>query len=176
MAEAFSFERKELAEKLWFLKGDFADEVRNSYLPILNGDEKKGYPDKTEELAENLKNLEFRNMLRKEYETFLQDYYKNPSILRFHYHKTKEILQRLQDLEIPRKDFISNMMKIPEIKGFITKDEMDENLRRGSGISDGKKRIYNFFNENNSLQERAEFLKKEYGTKRHSHALSSLGL
>ncbi|WP_408611230.1 helicase-related protein [Johnsonella ignava] len=172
VAEAFSFERKELAEKLWFLKGDFADEVRNSYLPILNGDEKKGYPDKTEELAENLKNLEFRNMLRKEYETFLQDYYKNPSILRFHYHKTKEILQRLQDLEIPRKDFISNMMKIPEIKGFITEDEMDENLRRGSGISDGKKRIYNFFNENNSLQERAEFLKKEYGTGGHSHALS----
>ncbi len=172
VAEAFSFERKELAEKLWFLKGDFADEVRNSYLPILNGDEKKGYPDKTEELAENLKNPEFRNVLREEYETFLQDYDKNPSVLRFHYHKTKDILQRLQDLEIPRKDFISNMMEIPEIKEFITEDEMDENLRRGSGISDGKKRIYNFFNENNSLQERAEFLKKEYGTGGHSHALS----
>ncbi|KYM37606.1 helicase [Fusobacterium necrophorum subsp. funduliforme] len=172
VAEAFSFERKELAEKLWFLKGDFADEVRNSYLPILNGDEKKGYPDKTEELAENLKNPEFRNVLREEYETFLQDYDKNPSVLRFHYHKTKDILQRLQDLEIPRKEFTSNMMKIPEIKGFITEDEMDENLRRGSGISDGKKRIYNFFNENKSLQERAEFLKKEYGTGGHTHALS----
>lgn len=172
VAEAFSFERKELAEKLWFLKGDFADEVRNSYLPILNGDEKKGYPDKTEELAENLKSPEFRNVLREEYDTFLQDYDKNPSILRFHYHKTKDILQRLEDLEIPRKDFITNMMEIPEIKGFITEDEMDENLRRGSGISDGKKRIYNFFNENNSLQERAEFLKKEYGTGGRSHALS----
>lgn len=172
MAEAFSFERKELAEKLWFLKGDFADEVKNSYLPILNRDEKKGYPDKTEELAENLKNPEFRNVLREEYEIFLQDYDKNPSVLRFHYHKTKDILQRLQYLEIPRKDFISNMMEIPNIKGFITEDEMDENIRRGSGISDGKKRIYNFFNENNSLQERAEFLKKEYGTGGRSHALS----
>ena len=172
VAEAFSFERKELAEKLWFLKGDFADEVRNSYLSILNGDEKKGYPDKTEELAENLKNPEFRNVLREEYETFLQDYDKNPSVLRFHYHKTQDILQRLQDLEIPRKEFTSNMMEIPNIKGFITEDEMDENLRRGSGISDGKKRIYNFFNENKSLQERAEFLKKEYGTGGHSHALS----
>ena len=172
VAEAFSFERKELAEKIWFLKGDFADEVINSYLSILNKDEKKGYPDKTEELAENLKNPEFRNVLREEYETFLQDYDKNPSVLRFHYHKTKDILQRLQDLEISRKDFISNMMEIPEIKGFITEDEMDENFRRGSGISDGKKRIYNFFNENNSLQERAEFLKKEYGTGGHSHALS----
>ena len=172
VAEVFSFERKELAEKLWFLKGDFADEVRNSYLSILNGDEKKGYPDKTEELAEKLSSTEFRNTLKEEYEAFLQDYGADPSILRFHYHKTIDILQRLQDLEIPRKDFISNMMEIPEIKGFITEDEIYENLRRGSGISDGKKRIYNFFNENNSLQERAEFLKKEYGTGGHSHALS----
>ena len=172
VAEAFSFEKKELAEKLWFLKGDFADEVRSSYLPILNGDEKKGYPDKTEELAENLKSPEFRKVLREEYETFLQDYDKNPSILRFHYHKTQDILKRLQDLEIPRKEFISNMMEIPNIKGFITEDEIDENLRRGSGISDGKKRIYNFFNEDKSLQERAEFLKKEYGTGGRSHALS----
>ena len=172
VAEDFSFARKELAEKLWFLKGDFADEVRNSYLPILNGDEKKGYTDKTEELAENLKSPEFRKVLREEYETFLQDYDKNPSILRFHYHKTQDILKRLQDLEIPRKEFISNMMEIPNIKGFITEDEIDENLRRGSGISDGKKRIYNFFNEDKSLQERAEFLKKEYGTGGRSHALS----
>ena len=141
VAEVFSFERKELAEKLWFLKGDFADEIKNIYLPILNRDEKKGYPDKTEELAENLKNLEFRNILRKEYDNFLQDYDKNPSILRFHYHKTIDILQRLQDLEIPRKEFISNMMEIPEIKGFITEDEIYENLRRGSGVSAGKERI-----------------------------------
>ena len=172
VAEVFYFERKELAEKLWFLKGDFADEVRNSYLSILNGDEKKGYPDKTEELAENLKNLEFRNMLRKEYETFLQDYYKNPSILRFHYHKTIDILQRLQDLEIPRKEFTSNMMETPEIKGFITEDEIYENLRRGSGVSAGKERIVEFFGSSHTLQEKMDFLKNEYGTGGRSHALS----
>ena len=172
VAEVFSFERKELAEKLWFLKGDFADEVRNSYLSILNGDEKKGYPDKTEELAENLKNLEFRNILRKEYDNFLQDYDKNPSILRFHYHKTIDILQRLQDLEIPRKEFTSNMMEIPNIKGFITEDEIYENLRRGSGVSAGKERIVEFFRSSHTLQEKMDFLKNEYGTGGRSHALS----
>ena len=172
VAEVFSFERKELAEKLWFLKGDFADEIKNIYLPILNRDEKKGYPDKTEELAENLKNLEFRNILRKEYETFLQDYDKNPSILRFYYHKTIDILQKLQDLEIPRKEFTSNMMEIPEIKGFITEDEIYENLRRGSGVSVGKERIVEFFGSSHTLQEKMDFLKNEYGTGGRSHALS----
>ncbi|NQR01221.1 DEAD/DEAH box helicase family protein [Streptococcus suis] len=172
VAEAFSFERAELAEKLWFLKGDFADKVRNSYLSILNGDEKKEYPDKTEELAEKLKNPEFRNVLRDEYETFLQDYDKNSSILRFHYHKTKDILQRLEDLEIPRKEFTSNMMEIPNIKGFITEDEVEEYLSRGSNISGGKERIYNFFSGVHSLYEQAEFLKKEYGMGGQTHALS----
>lgn len=172
VAEAFSFERAELAEKLWFLKGDFADEVRNSYLSILNGNEKKGYPDKTEELAEKLKNPEFRNVLRNEYETFLQDYDKNSSILRFHYHKTKDILQRLQDLEIPRKKLTLNMMEIPNIKGFITEDEIDEYLSRGSNVSGGKERIYNFFSEVHSLSEQAEFLKKEYGMGGQTYALS----
>ncbi|MCD3539305.1 hypothetical protein KP777_11815 [Streptococcus equi subsp. equi] len=36
VAEAFSFERAELSEKLWFLKGDLSDEVKNQFLPILN--------------------------------------------------------------------------------------------------------------------------------------------
>lgn len=172
VAEAFSFERKELADKLWYLKKDFADEVKQSYITVLEQTEKSGFEDQTEELAENLKNPEFRNVLREQYETFLQDYDKNPSLLRFHYHKTKDILQRLQDLEIPRKEFTSNMMEIPNIKGFITEDEIDETFRDGSGISDGKKRIYNFFKESHTTGEQANFLKEEYGTGGHSHALS----
>ena len=172
VAEAFSFERKELADKLWYLKKDFADEVKQSYITVLEQTEKSGFEDQTEELAENLKNPEFRNVLREQYETFLQDYDKDPSLLRFHYHKTKDILQRLQDLEIPRKEFTSNMMEMRNIKGFITEDEMDETFRDGSGISDGKKRIYNFFKESHTTGEQANFLKEEYGTGGHSHALS----
>lgn len=172
VAETFSHERKELAEMLWFLKKDIADEVKQNYLSLLNQTEKSGFPDQTEELTEKLSNMDFRSELNAEYEAFLQDYDTDPSILRFHYHKTKDILQRLQDLEIPRKEFTSNLMEIPEIKGFITEDEMDENLRRGSGISDGKKRIYNFFKESHTTEEQANFLKEEYGTGGHSHALS----
>ena len=172
VTEAFSFERKELADKLWYLKKDFADEVKQSYITVLEQTEKSGFEDQTEELAENLKNPEFRNVLREQYETFLQDYDKDPSLLRFHYHKTKDILQRLQDLEIPRKEFTSNMMEMRNIKGFITEDEIDETFRDGSGISDGKKRIYNFFKESHTTGEQANFLKEEYGTGGHSHALS----
>ena len=43
---------------------------------------------------------------------------------------------------------------------------------RGSGVSEGKKRIYEFFGKNYTLKEQADFLKNEYGTGGSSHALS----
>ncbi|KYM54265.1 helicase [Fusobacterium necrophorum subsp. funduliforme] len=172
VAEAFSHERKELAEMLGFLKKDLADEVKQNYLSLLNQTEKSGFPDQTEELTEKLSSAEFRNTLKKEYEIFLKDYDTDPSILRFHYHKLNDILQRLQDLEIPRKELASSLTEIPNIKSFITEDEMEENLRRGSGISGGKKRIIEFFGRSHTLQEKMDFLKNEYGTGGRSHALS----
>ena len=172
VAESFSYERKELAEKLWYLKRDFPDDVKENYLQVLDRTEKQGFPDETEELTEKLRSPEFRNKLREEYSIFLQDYMENKGILRFHFHKPDEILQRLNDLEIPRKELSSGLMELPRIKEFITEDEIDENLRSGSGISGGKKRIADFFRENYTLSEQAEFLKNEYGTGGRTHALS----
>lgn len=172
VAEAFSYERKELVEKLWYLKRDFSDDLKENYLQVLDRTEKQGFPDETEELSEKLRSPEFRNRLREEYSIFLQDYMENKGILRFHFHKPDEILQRLNDLEIPRKEFSSGLIELPKIKEFITEDEIDENLRKGSGISGGKKRIADFFRENHTLSEQAEFLKNEYGTGGRTHALS----
>ena len=172
VAEAFSYERKELAEKLWYLKRDFADDVKENYLQVLDRTEKQGFPDETEELTEKLRSTEFRDKLREEYSIFLQDYMENKGILRFDFHKPDEILQRLNDLEIPRKEFGSGLMELPKIKEFITEDEIDENLRKGSGISGGGKRIADFFRENHTLSQQAEFLKNEYGTGGRTHALS----
>ena len=172
VAEAFSYERKELVEKLWYLKRDFADDVKEAYLQVLDRTEKIGFPDETEELSEKLRSPEFRNKLREEYSIFIQDYMENKWILRFHFHKVEEILKSLNDLEIPRKEFSSGLIELPKIKEFITEDEIDENLRRGSGISGGEKRIADFFRENHTLSEQAEFLKNEYGTGGRTHALS----
>ena len=46
----------------------------------------------------------------------------------------------------------------------IPQDAIDEILRRGSGVQDGKYRIARFFKQSQNPKERADFLKKEYGT------------
>ena len=55
---------------------------------------------------------------------------------------------------------------------FITQDEIDHRLGRGSGFSHGSFRIYDYFKEGHDSKEAANFLKNEYGTGGSSHALA----
>ena len=63
-------------------------------------------------------------------------------------------------------------MQMPLVRQFITDDEVNADLTRGSGFSGGKARIYNYWQENHSAKEKMDFLKHEYGTGGHSHACS----
>lgn len=171
--ESATYEREKIAEKLLYLKRDLSDETKDRYLAILNDIKGRGFPDEKENLGKKLEDKNFINKLRKEYEVFLEEYKINPDILRFHHYKLSKIYNDINDLEIERKLYRSNLKDIAPIQSFITQDEIDESLKRGSGFSDGKKRIYEFFTEKHDLKEQADFLKNEYGVGGSSHALSA---
>ncbi|EFR32965.1 helicase C-terminal domain protein [Peptoniphilus harei ACS-146-V-Sch2b] len=171
--ESATYEREKIAEKLLYLKRDLSDETKDRYLAILNDIKGRGFPDEKENLGKKLEDKNFINKLRKEYEVFLEEYKINPDILRFHHYKLSRIYNDISDLEIERKLYRTNLKDIAPIQSFITQDEIDENLKRGSGFSDGKKRIYEFFTKKHDLKEQADFLKNEYGVGGSSHALSA---
>lgn len=171
--ESATYEREKIAEKLLYLKRDLTDETKDRYLAILNDIKGRGFPDEKENLGKKLEDKNFLNKLRKEYEVFLEEYKINPDILRFHHYKLSRIYNDINDLEIERKLYRSNLKDIAPIQSFITQDEIEESLKRGSGFSDGKKRIYEFFTEKHDLKEQADFLKNEYGVGGSSHALSA---
>ena len=171
--ESATYEREKIAEKLLYLKRDLTDETKDRYLSSLNDIKGRDFPDEKENLGKKLEDKNFINKLRKEYEVFLEEYKINPDILRFHHYKLSRIYNDINDLEIERKLYRSNLKDIAPIQSFITQDEIDESLKRGSGFSDGKKRIYEFFTEKHDLKEQADFLKNEYGVGGSSHALSA---
>lgn len=171
--ESATYEREKIAETLLYLKRDLSDETKDRYLAILNDIKGRGFPDEKENLGKKLEDKNFINKLRKEYEVFLEEYKINPDILRFHHYKLSRIYNDINDLEIERKLYRSNLKDIAPIQSFITQDEIEENLKRGSGFSDGKKRIYEFFTKKHDLKEQADFLKNEYGVGGSSHALSA---
>ncbi|VYT69560.1 Uncharacterised protein [Finegoldia magna] len=173
IVESATYEREKIAEKLLYLKRDLTDETKDRYLSSLNDIKGRDFPDEKENLGKKLEDKNFINKLRKEYEVFLEEYKINPDILRFHHYKLSRIYNDINDLEIERKLYRSNLKDIAPIQSFITQDEIDENLKRGSGFSDGKKRIYEFFTKKHDLKEQADFLKNEYGVGGSSHALSA---
>lgn len=173
IVESATYEREKIAETLLYLKRDLTDETKDRYLSSLNDIKGIGFQDEKENLGKKLEDKNFINKLRKEYEVFLEEYKINPDILRFHHYKLSRMYNDINDLEIERKLYRSNLKDIAPIQSFITQDEIDENLKRGSGFSDGKKRIYEFFIEKHDLKEQADFLKNEYGVGGSSHALSA---
>ena len=173
LAEAAGYERYLLAEKLWYLYHDFSEDARETgYLSCLSSIQRNGFPTETEWLAEQLSDPAFRQTLKEEYAAFWTAYQQDRDLLRFHYHRPREIWESLKDLDLPRRTFTSDLSQVPTVQHFITEDEIDAAMTRGSGISGGKGRIYAFFMENHTDKEKVRFLKDEYGMGGRSHALS----
>ena len=176
LSEAEGYERSLLAEKFWNLYHDFSDEARESgYLPSLANNPGRGFPEESAWLTEQLKSPEFRQTLAEEYAAFWTAYQQDRDLLRFHYHKPKEIWGNLKDLSLPRTAFTSQMTEVPAVKQFITEDEIEAAMTRGSGVSGGKGRIFAYFQNSHTDKEKVDFLRHEYGIGGHSHALSGAG-
>lgn len=171
LLEAQDYERDRISESLWYLTHDLSEEgIEKGYF---NSFERGGgFPEETKRLSEALKNPEYLKETIREYERFLEGYKENRDVLRFHYHKVDSLYQGLKELELPRKEYSTNLTELPKVKPFITEDEVLESLSRGSGVDKGKERITKFFKETHTLQEKVNFLKDEYGIGGHSHAVS----
>ena len=173
LAEAGQHERMQLAQALWYLKHDLSDEAREQgYLSCMDTLRGGGFPDETARLAEQLTNTDFRETLSGEFTQFYAAHEQDRSLLRFHYHKLENIWQSLRNLSLPRRAYSSEMAAVPELGRFITEDEIDHALDRGSGVEGGKSRIYEYFTADHTGKEKAAFLKDEYGIGGRSHAVS----
>ena len=173
LVEAPGYERTKVAESLWYLYHDLSDNAREQgFFPSLQEVRSVGFPAETAELAEKLNDSQFRAGLKAEYQNFLQAHNEDSSLLRFHYHKLERLAQRLDELDLPLREYQSSMTMPPLVRQFITDDEINESLSGGSGFSGGKARIYEYWQKGHSAKEKADFLKNEYGTGGRSHALS----
>lgn len=173
LAEMPGHERQQLAQSLWYLYHDMSEEARSEkYIDIMETVRGGGFPDETARLAEQLINPEFRAQLTDQFAAFWTAREQDRSLMRFNYHHFDQIYAALKDLSLERREFTADMAVLPEVGSFITEDEIAESLSGGSGMEGGKLRIYEYFSANHTPKELADFLKEEYGTGGHSHAVS----
>ncbi|MGN0150715.1 MAG: hypothetical protein ACI4C7_10775, partial [Clostridia bacterium] len=173
LSEALGFERKQIAEKLWYLSRDLSlDAQELGYLSSLRAIRFTGFPEETAEITNKLQELSFRETIENELTELINSFETDKSLIRFSFHKPKELLESVKELSIPRIVHPMHHDELPDVVPFITDDEIDENLRGGSSIEGGRGRIYDFFSAEHTQQEKTQFLKDEYGIGGSSHALS----
>ena len=165
---AEQFVRKELADMLFFY---FRDSVGT--FPEELGISGYNYPGEHEYIVDMLaKEDEVRKVIAQMDRT-IQRVEKGELEYRFRLAKDpQELRDDLADLLNERVEF-----PLPEdinvvTEDFITADEIDHTLSKGSGFVHGNFRIYDFYHQEHTLKEAADFLKNEYGTGGTSHALA----
>ncbi len=164
LVEAAGNERMQLARKLSYLRGDLSEEGRaQGYLSTLTRIGTHTYPAAEEEIAQMLADPAQRAQIIREMEQFCAAYRENRNLLRFHYHRPSALLERIKALNLPHREFQSEMADIPWVNEFITEDQIRADIAVGSNFEGTKQRIYGFFTQPHTPKEKTDFLKKEYG-------------
>jgi len=169
-AEAFlvdQTERQRVANHIYFFFRDGLDEMPES-LQIAGNN----YPDSEAHIMELLSTPEGRNIIAAELEKAKAALDSGEAELRWRYIKSPEyLLDEVADLDTEMLTFPTPDEVDIKQESFITQDEIDAILTGGSGVSGGKIRIYEFFQQGHDSKENIAFLKNEYGTGGRSHAL-----
>ena len=165
-------ERTELAAQLWYLRQDLSDEAREAgFLPIIHefymG--KGGFPDNTQRISEALKNPEMLENIISEVKGFCMAYEADRELLRFHFHRPNQLLQRLERLAVPDKVFPLTEGFTEQKPDFITEDEINSEVSWGGSYSDSRLAAYVFFHNHTDRKERQDYLKDSFGTGGHGY-------
>ncbi|MCQ5166008.1 SNF2-related protein [Roseburia hominis] len=165
---ADQFVRKELADMLFFY---YRDSV--GAFPEKLGFDGYDYPVQHERITDMLSNGEDIQRIVEQMDQTLQQVDAGEIQYRFRLIKDpKELRDDLADLLKEKVSYpLPEEVKVA-VEDFITADEIDHTLMRGSGFEHGSFRIYDFYHQEHTLKEAADFLKNEYGTGGASHALA----
>ena len=165
---AEQFVRKEFADMLFFY---YRDSV--GAFPEKLGFDGYDYPLQHERITDMLSNGEDVQRIVEQMDQTLQQVDAGEIQYRFRLIKDpKELRDDLADLLNEKVSYpLPEEVKVA-VEDFITADEIDHTLTRGSGFVHGSFRIYDFYHQDHTLKETADFLKNEYGTGGSSHALA----
>ena len=153
--------RRKTAERLIYMYRDSAAR-ENGYLSLMT-DTPLIFPDCVNHLSEKMEQPEFLHGLIRQMEVFAGAVAMQPDLMRFRFLLPRDILPRLRDLALARKELPEGEMLLPDVRGFMTQDEIDAVLTQNAPIAGAGSRIYQFFSAPHSTNEKLEFLKNEYG-------------
>ena len=99
---AKSYEIRKISESLWYLHQDCKVEYFIAKDMFVGG-----FPDSTERIAKALRDENTLKSYIEGLDDLAKQYRDNRDVLRFNFHKPEELLIRLKDLQLERREFIT---------------------------------------------------------------------
>ena len=161
-----SLELSELGERLLHLYGDIDSRYDGMhFLPTIGNvyNTHSGYPEMTAKMVELLRQPPSLHNLEEEMRAFLNTYAQNRDILRFHYHRPRQYLTSITDLQRKPLSFTVAPDYDPKRRFFISDDEIDHLLRGRQDDHDYRLRVYSFFLANTESKAREAYMKNVHG-------------
>ena len=159
-------ELEELAERLLHLYGDIENRYAGMHLlPTIGNvyNTHSGYPDMTAQVVELLKQPSSLHNLEEEMRAFLNAYAQNREILRLHYHRPREYLSSIVDLQRKPLTFTVAPDYDPQRRFFISDDEIDHLLQGRADDHHYRLGVYSFFLANAESKAREAYMKNVHG-------------
>ena len=160
-------ERQRVSNDLFNFFRDGIGEVPEN-IPIKN----YNHPESITNLCELLSTQEGRDVVSGELSKAKKQLEAGEKQIKWRYVKRPEhLLSEIADLSTEKKEYpVQDSVEVLH-ENFITQDEIDACLTRGSGFHNGHFRIYEYFMEWHDKKDNIAFLKNEYGTGGSSPAL-----
>ena len=162
LSKAIDNEFSEIAERLWFFYRDVMHELPDEW------NSTGGFPDDVKNITSIIRNPEKLAALADKLQKDVESLNRYPR-----WSDPKQLLNDVRDCQKQPFLYTSSMeKKRPDLR-FITDDEVDTFfIERGSNVSENKYHTLEFFLGEHTTKEKADFLKKEFGTGGGTHALS----
>ena len=160
------YERKKIADAVWEMRRNLNTEDYPELKEYFTADVFSfvgGYPEETDKIAEHLKTSAGLDEIKSVTQKLSDLYDENFDITRYEWYNPHKTNNVVAELYITRKTFTAQELTYTPPERFISRDEIDNMFKRGSGVSEGKYRIYTFFDTHTDKKERITFLKNEYG-------------
>ena len=152
-------ESHRIANSIFFFFRDGLDEH-----PEVLGMDTPGFPEAEQHLSEMLLDKDGVQVIIAELEKEKASIDSGEKILRWRYIKSAdELLTDCRDMSAEKVVFPANDEVSVRLEDFITQDEIDADIRGGSGVSQGHFRIQEYFEAGHDTRDNIAFLKDEYG-------------